>query len=102
MKNSKKIPAGATVYYCRRGLDYRYPTLMKVEAAKVKSRTPLGYKFECNHSKLGWLHLDEQYYISEDREEVANAVRKDIQAAREELDRMAAELVKAREGLAHG
>lgn len=98
MQNSKTIPAGATVYYCRRGLDYRYPMLMKIETGVVKKRTPLGYKLVDRYTE--GRRLDVDYYISEDREEVANAVRKDIQAARAQLDLMAAELVKAREGLA--
>lgn len=100
MENSKTIPAGATVYYCRRGLDYRYPSLMKVEKAVVKNRTPLGYKFE-SRSGNGF-HKDEDYYISEDRKEVVRAVQEDINRAQAEVKKMSIDLVNAHARLSNG
>lgn len=97
MQNSKTIPAGATVYYCRRGLDYRYTMLMEIKSGIVKKRTPLGYKLEDRYTE--GRRLDVDYYISEDRKEVVAAVLKDISAATDALYNFIGELEKAADKL---
>lgn len=95
MQNSKTIPAGATVYYARRNLDYFYTRLMRVSTAKVVKRTPLGYKFESEYGN--GFHKDEEYYISEDKKEIAALLLEDIKKGEAQLAAYAAEIAAAKE-----
>lgn len=90
MENSKTIPAGATVYYCRRALDHRYTSLMTIETGVVKKRTPQGYKLEMRFSEVRLLDVD--YYISENRKDVVDALKNDIVCAIEAVNTFLDEL----------
>lgn len=99
MQNSKTIPAGATVYYCRSGLGFDFTSLMTVQTAVIQKRTPTGYKIESHYNRLGWLLSDSEYYVSENRKEVVDAVLHDISVATEKAYSYITELEKAADKL---